>query len=175
MSSNLSIAALCGLLTLGATTLAGCGFTPLYGDAGATDVPTQLDAVQVQNIPERPGQLLREALEYQLHAAGTPTQQLYSLNVLYSITSTGVGVQPDTSITYDRSIATAKWTLTPIGNPYVPLTTGQATSANAANIIDQQYFALTPETNTINQQLADDIAQQIGTQLAAYFKTHPGA
>ena len=153
--------------------LAGCGFSPLYSQSGDTSVAQQLDTVAVGNIPERTGQMLRLSLESQLHAAGAPTGQLYSLNVVYSIGVAGIGVQQDTSVTRNRFNATAKWSLAPIGNPGTPLATGFASTEDAANIIDQQYFALTLETDTVDQQLANEIAAQITAQVAAYFKTHP--
>ncbi len=161
-------------LLLLALPLAGCGFSPLYDTGGSsTSVAQQLDTVQVANIPERPGQILRDALDAQLHAAGAPTTQLYSLSVAYGISSTGIGIQADTSTTRQRFTATATWTLAPIGSPATPLATGQATTEDALNTIDQQIFAQNLETDTVNQELATEIAQQIDTQLAAYFKSHP--
>jgi LPS-assembly lipoprotein len=65
--------------------------------------------------------------------------------------------------------------LTPIGQPGVRLAGGTATTQDALNIIDQQYFALTTETETIDQQVADELADEITEQIAAYFKTHPSA
>ncbi len=171
MSPSLKPLLLLALLPLGA-----CGFTPLYGGSGDPgSVSQRLDTVDVANIAERPGQMLRLSLETQMHTAGQPTEQLYALNVSYSITAVGTGIQADTSITRERFIATAHWSLTPIGNPATPLTKGLATTEDAENIIDQQYFALTMETDTVNQQLADQIAAQITSQVAAYFKTHPNA
>ncbi len=153
--------------------LCGCGFTPLYGQSGNTTVAEQLDLVDVANIPDRPGQLLRLSLETQLHTAGAPGAELYSLNVTYNIGTAAIGIQSDTSATRNRFDATANWVLTPIGSPGTALAKGNASTEDAANIIDQQYFALTQETETINQQLADQLAAQITTQLATYFKTHP--
>jgi LPS-assembly lipoprotein len=155
--------------------LCGCGFTPLYGgqDDG-TSVASQLDTVQVANIPERPGQMLRLALETQLHAAGAPTTELYNLSVSYSLGGAFVGEQEDTSYTRERFTGIAHWTLTPIGTPSKPLAFGAASTEDAANVIDQQYFALTLENDTVNQQVANILAAQITTQVAAYFKTHSG-
>jgi LPS-assembly lipoprotein len=160
---------------LGFLALAGCGFTPLYGDNGSTSVAAKLDTVTVANIPERPGQMLRLSLETQLHTAGAPTTELYNLSVNYNIGATAIGEQEDTSFTRNRFTATANWTLTPIGNPTAPIATGAASTEDAENIIDQQYFALQLEGDTINQQLADIIAAQITSQVAAYFKTHPNS
>ena len=167
----LALAALAGL--------AGCGFAPLYGTAGdqpdTASVADRLNQVQVQNIPERPGQMLRQAIEDQLYVAGTPVVQRYALSVAYSINTQGIGIQSDTSVTRNRFIAIATWTLGPVGAPPAPLATGPATPEDAEHVLDQQPVTQPRETGTINQQLADEIASQITTQLAAWFKAHPTA
>lgn len=170
MSSNRKLFAAFALLALG-----GCGFTPLYGGDLGQSTSARLDMVAVQNIPERTGQMLRISLETHLHADGAPTAEVYALNVAYVINTTAIGIQQDSSATRNRMNAVATWSLTPIGNPGKPLMTGTATAQDAANIIDQQYFALNLETDTVNQQLADDIAAEITSQLAAWFRAHPNA
>jgi LPS-assembly lipoprotein len=129
----------------------------------------------VQNIPERSGQMLRLALETNLHAAGAPTEQLYSLAVSYGLGATNVGEQQDSSFTRQRFTGTAHWTLSPVGTPGKPLAQGNVTTENALNIIDQQYFALQLETTTVQQQIANQLAAQITNQVAVYFKTHPNS
>jgi LPS-assembly lipoprotein len=172
LSSSRNLKRLTALLGLAG--LSACGFTPLYGDNGG-NVQQQMNEVSVAIIPDRPGQLLRQSLQDQLQVAGAPTQELYLLSVSYSINVQDIGIQEDTSATRQRFTATATWALAPIGNPSNPLTRGLASTEDALNIIDQQYFQITLETNTVNQQLADEIATQISAQVAAYFKTHPGA
>jgi LPS-assembly lipoprotein len=167
LSSSRSLA-LAALLAL-----AGCGFTPLYGQSGNESVATKLDTVEVDNIPERTGQLLRQSLETQLHAAGAPTQQDYALSVSYTVNGNQIGEQADSSFTRTRFTATARWKLTPIGDPDHPLATGLATTEDAENVIDQQYFALKLEEGTVDRQLADEIAARITGQVAVFFKTHP--
>jgi LPS-assembly lipoprotein len=145
----------------------------MYGGQAGVAVP--LDEINVANIPERNGQLLRIALQDDLQSAGAPVQQLYTLNVSYVVGQNDVGVQEDSSATRARFSAAATWILTPIGNPGLTLAHGQATSQDALNIIDQQYFAATLETDTVDRQLATEISAQITAQLGAYFKAHPQA
>lgn len=164
---------LTALAALALTALAGCGFLPLYGQSGDSSVAAKLDTIDVANIPERTGQELRLQLQTDLHIAGEPVVQRYSLLVVYSVAAAQIGEQEDTSYTRQRSTALAKWTLSPIGEPAVHLADGIATSEDALNIIDQQYFAQTLENGTVNQQLANEIAAQITSQVAAFFKTHP--
>jgi LPS-assembly lipoprotein len=174
LSSNPNLKALALLASL--TGLTACGFTPLYGDNSSdANVEQKMDEVSVGIIPDRTGQLLRQALQDQLQIAGAPTQERYQLSVSYAIISEATGIQEDTSATRERFSASASWALAPIGNPNKPLVTGGASTEDALNIIDQQYFQITLETNTVNQQLANEIAAQISAQVAAYFKTHPNA
>jgi len=171
LSSNLlKPAVLAALLGLSA-----CGFTPLYGGQQGADASTQLDEVAVANIPERTGQILRESLETRLHAAGAPVTELYALKVSYTVATAGIGVLQDTATTRNRLTATAHWSLTPIGNPGQTLLSGTATAMNAENVVDQQYFALTLESDTVNKQLADQVAGEITAQIAAWFRAHPNA
>ncbi len=168
MSPRLSFCALSGLLAL-----AGCGFSPLYGDSGATPVSAQLEQIRVENIPDRPGQILRDTLQDDLQRQGAPVTQLYALSVSYNVAAEGIGIQADTSSTRVRYVASASWTLTPIGQPGAAMATGQAISEDAENTVDNQYFAAELEANTINQQLADELAAQITDQVAVFFKNHP--
>lgn len=170
MSLSPKFTALAALLAL-----AGCGFSPLYGGDAGQSASARLDLVAVNNIPERPGQMLRMSLQTQLHTDGAPQTELYALNVSYSIAASDVGVLQDSATTRSRVVGTAIWSLAPIGDPQHPLITGTATALDAANIIDQQYFALDIENDTLNQHLADTVAAQITTQLAAWFRAHPNA
>ena len=70
--------------------LAGCGFSPLYGDDGAaTPVSAQLEQVQVAQIPERTGQMLHDTLQDDMQRDGAPVAQLYTLTVDYNINQQG--------------------------------------------------------------------------------------
>lgn len=162
--------------TLGAfalLTLSSCGFTPLYGGPHGRVATNALETVQVQNMPERAGQMVRLKLQQDFYRNGPPVQALYTLTVYYWATSTLEGIQQDSSSTRERFTGTAVWVLSPIGSPDQVLVKGNATAMDALNIIDQQYFSMNLETSTVNQQLADEISEQITTQLAAWFHTHP--
>ncbi len=170
MSLSPKLATLAALLAL-----AGCGFTPLYGGDAGQGANAKLDSVAVNNIPERPGQMLRISLQTQLHTDGAPVTEVYALNVVYSIAVSDIGVLQDSATTRSEMSATAAWSLAPIGNPMHPLISGTATGHDALNIIDNQYFAQDLETDTINQHLADTVAAEITVQLAAWFRAHPNA
>jgi LPS-assembly lipoprotein len=150
-------------LGLGAS-LAGCGFQPVYmptasGKPGVAQ--RELAAVFVNVISDRPGQLLRQSLQERLERGATGVAQLYDLSVSYGIGGEDIAIQPDNSSTYTRLVARASWTL---------LTQGAARAADDVNVIDEQYFAADLGNEFASQRLADQVADQITLQLAAYFR-----
>lgn len=157
--------------------LAGCAPHPLYAPnafgnapAGVASVQAQLREVQVPLLPDREGQLLRQALQSRLDAGETQALTRYTLSVSININQVGLGIQGDSSITYVRFIATAPWSLTAQDDPdrrILMSNTAQAT--DSLNAFDNQPFGQELETNTVNQRLAEAIADQIVTRLAHYF------
>lgn len=162
------------LLTLGsAGLLAGCGFQPVYmstasGRAGPAQ--RELAAINVNLIPDRPGQLLRQDLQDQLasDAAGTPHR--YDLAVTFVISGEGIGVLPDSTATRLRLIASANWTLTSRDPPSTRITSGAARAMDGFDILDQQYFAADLDTEAVERRLASAVADQIAMQLAVFFR-----
>jgi LPS-assembly lipoprotein len=166
-----------GGAALGAGALAGCSPHPLYapnafGNGGpqAMSVQAQLREVQVALLPERTGQLLREALQNRLEAGETPDYTRYSLAVSFSIAQIGLGIQNDSSITYLRFIATAPWSLTEQDSPTNQiLVSNTAQAADDLNTFDNAPFGQELETSTVDARLANAIADQIVIRLAHYF------
>jgi LPS-assembly lipoprotein len=157
--------------------LAGCSPHPLYapnafgnGDAQAVSVQAQLRQVQVALMPERTGQLLRQALQSRLEAGETPNYTRYTLAATFAISEIGLGIQTDSSITYIRFIATVPWSLTEQDSPSDQiLVSNTAEAADDLNTFDNAPFGQELETNTVDARLADAIADQIVIRLAHYF------
>jgi LPS-assembly lipoprotein len=157
--------------------LGGCSPHPLYApdafgnqDPQAQSVQAQLRQVQVALLPDRTGQLLREALQSRLEAGESPDYTRYNLAVSFAIAQIGLGIQNDSTITYIRFIATAPWSLSSQDNPKHPiLVSNTAEAADSLNTFDNEPFGQELETNTVEARLADAIADQIVTRLAHYF------
>jgi len=165
------------LLPLGlALLLPRCGFQPLYGE-GAGGVPSEaqadLSAITVGLIPERSGQLLRQALQDRFEREGVGVAHRYDLAVAYSIGQEGLSVQPDTSTTYVRVIGNVSWILRAQDPQHTQLSTGSARVFDSYNYIANQFFAADLEFETIQRRLAEEAADRITLQLATYFKRHP--
>jgi len=161
------------LVCLGSlATLAGCGFQPVYmptasGKAG----PAQrgLASVNVPVIPERPGQLLRQALQDRFgNDSGVLPE--YDLTVSFSIAGEGQAIQSTTIATRIRLTGTANWTLVGRDDKRTKLMTGSARAMDGVNVFDSQYFASDLESEAKQKSIADNIATQIATQLAVWFR-----
>jgi LPS-assembly lipoprotein len=155
------------------TPLVGCGFQPVYmptasGKPGVAQ--RELAAIFVNVIGDRPGQLLRQALQERLERGATGVAQQYTLNVGYGIGGEGIAIQPDNTSSYTRLVAQASWVLNRQDPQKTPLTTGSARAVDGFNILDEQYFAADQENDFAAARLADAVADQITLQLAGYFR-----
>jgi LPS-assembly lipoprotein len=152
--------------------LGGCGFQPVYmptasGKPGVAQ--RDLSSVFVEIIPERPGQLLRQALQERFgDDSGTPSS--YNLHVTFGIAGEGIAIEADSIATRLRMTGNASWTLLGHDAKRTPLTSGNARAIDAVNIFDSQYFAADQEVEAEQKRIADNIAAQIATQLAVWFR-----
>ena len=135
----------------------------------------ELAAIHVALIPDRPGQLLRQALQQRFEGAGDATPRRYTLTVAYWISGLGVGILPGTTPTEIRMTAYANWVLTENDPPHARVATGTSRAIDAVNMFDQQYFAADLETSAVYHQLANQIADQITLRLASLFRARAQA
>ena len=163
-----------GFLTLGsAAVLAGCGFQPVYmptasGQAGPAQ--RELGAINVGLMPDRPGMLLRQALQDRFEGTGNVVTRRYDLAVSFWIGGSGLGMQHDNTITRIRLTGRANWTLTAQDLAHTKITSGAAHATDAENNLDTQIFAADLENEVIQKRLAEALADQIALQLAAFFR-----
>ncbi len=153
-------------------TLAGCGFQPVYmrtgsGKPGAAQ--QGLSSVFIENIPERPGQVLRQALQERFDDdSGTSSD--YSLHVGFSIAGQSIAVEQSDIATRLRLIGHADWSLIGHDEKHTVLLTGSAEAMDGVNIFDSQYFAADLEVEAEQTRIAENIATQIATQIATWFR-----
>lgn len=169
-------AVLLGAGALG-TSLGGCGFRPLYLPEGGRGSPAanELAAVYVPVIPERTGQLLRQALQRRMEGSGTGIAKKYDLIANFQATGEGVGIQRDTSTTRIRVVGTAPWSLRVLNLEHTVLKAGSARSVDGYNILNQQYFAADLEGEAAYKRLAEALADQIVTQVAVFLRDRAAA
>jgi LPS-assembly lipoprotein len=155
--------------------LAACGFQPVYmptasGSAGVAQ--RELAAINVAIIPDRPGQLLRQALQARFEGSGAAAAQRYELRVGFGIAGDAIAIRPDSNPTRIREIGTASWTLVAQDPARTTVTSGSAKAVDGYNLIEAQYFASDLENAVVQRRLAEALADQITMQLSVYFRQH---
>lgn len=155
--------------------LAGCGFQPVYGPAGGSEGPaaTGLAEVEVLLIPERNGQLLREALQTRFERGGAGVARRYDLSVTLNISGEAIAIQRDSTSSRVRIIGTSNWTLYSQGLGRQQITKGTVRDVDGYDIIDQQYFAADLQSEAVQRRMMDALSEQITLQLASWFHSHP--
>jgi LPS-assembly lipoprotein len=154
------------IVSLMGLTLAGCGFTPLYGQAG---VGSSLTRIAVTTQDDRLGYRLREQLEDALgrDAAQPPLWRLET-TVEQSRRPLGRRVD-DTATRYELTVHGA-WTLTPAaGGPPLRGTETVTTTYAAA---DQPYAAIAAQQDG-EERAAAELARQIRLDLMRALRDQP--
>jgi LPS-assembly lipoprotein len=152
--------------------LSGCGFTPLYGrhDSGG-NVSLALNEVAVATIPERRGQMLRNAIIDRLYQNGTSATPRYDLTIGLEQTNADLGVRRDATSARTQIILTARYSLNQRDNGTMILS-GIAKTSVSYNKLDAQYATLTARENAETRAL-HEVSEQIINRLALHFKTAP--
>lgn len=161
------------LTAIAMTPLAACGFEPVYmpsagGEPGVAQ--RELAGIYVNILPDRPGQLLRQALQQRLQGAGDTGTPEYTLSVSYWVSGAGIGIQPDAVATYIRYTGNANWTLTGRNPARTHITSGYTRVMASQNVLDTQYFNADLQTDQIYRFLAQAVADQITLRLAMFFR-----
>jgi LPS-assembly lipoprotein len=166
------------LSLLASPLLGSCGFHPIYArrDDGA-DGPAAggMAQIAVALMPERPGQLLRLALQERFERSGTGVARRYDLRVSFVIAAESIAVQQDSSSSRIRFVGQAQYRLTAQDPTRTTLTSGSARVVDGLNVFDQQYFAADQETEVVQRRIAEAVADQIALQLALYFNKQAAA
>jgi LPS-assembly lipoprotein len=158
--------ALLPVLAVCAMVLSGCGFRPLHGrHADDPGVTAELAAVAVAPMPDRTGQLLRNAMEQRLERAGGGRPKSYNLVIVLDETTVGLGLGRDATVTRANLVLTASFNLLKDGNS---VWAGTSQSSAAFNMLNQQYATIISERDGRDRavnQIADDITRRLAVFL----------
>ena len=149
----------------------GCGFHAVY--AAGNPSRGALSSVYVNLLPNRNGQLLRQALQARLQTTDDTAPMRYTLRITYVDHLQNVNIQQDNSITRQRDYGEATWTLSSVDEPSEKLAGGTVRSVDGYNVVDEQFFYQRMETESVEHRLADALADQIVLGIASYFNKHP--
>lgn len=153
------------VLAVGALTLAGCGFTPLYGAPGVT---SQLASVAVSTPPGRTGQLIREHLDDAL-ARDKGAAPAYRMELALSETRYPRGVRVDNVATRYEYVLIADYTLVSSVSG-APVKSGTARAQVTYDSADQPYASITAQQDA-QDRAAAECARKIQVELAAWIAT----
>ncbi len=163
----------------GMALLAGCGWQPIYAtrsDGTSGPAAQGLAEISVGLMPDRLGQVLRQALQTRFERAGSGVAKRYDLVASFGVAGEALYLDQTTSIpSRYRMTGLASWSLISMDARRRTLTSGSARVMDGFNIYDQQYFAMDMENEAVQQRLAGAVADQITLQLAAWFNRHPTA
>jgi LPS-assembly lipoprotein len=139
------------------------------GGPGGFAANDALAAIYVPVMPERTGQLLRQALQRRFEGSGSGIAKQYDIVASPSLSVEGIGIQRDNSTSRYRVNGTVTWSLRKLDVAHTLLTTGTARVQDGFNVINQQYFAQDLEQEGVFQRVMEALADQVTQQLAIYF------
>ena len=156
----------------GGAALAGCGFRPLYAPT-ASGAPgpaaAEMAAIYVPVFADRPGQLLRQELQQRFEGTGTGTAKRYELVASIAVNAEAIAIQRDSSSSRVRLIGSAPWVLRTLSLDHAVLAQGTSRTLDGYNILNQQFFAADLESEVVIRRVAASLADQISTQVGAFF------
>ena len=168
-----------GVLGAGFLLLARCGWQPVYAtrsDGMAGPAEQGLANTAVGLMPERSGQLLRQALQTRFDRAGSGAAKLYDLAAQFSVAGEAINIDQNTSIPSRlRLVGTATWSLVSRDAQRKTLASGVARAMDGLNFYDQQFFAADMQSEAVQRRMAGAVADQSTLQLAAWFNRHAAA
>ena len=150
-----------------ALSLAGCGFQPLYGPtASGSSMPAVMASVEVEPIPGRVGQKIRNELIFSNTGGGEPMPSKYKLDITIreSVTQELVKITGEATGQVYQIDATFK--LKKDGKVVLE---GKALSRAAYDRYEQIFSNVRAQYDAQNR-VARTIAESIKTRLAAYLQ-----
>ena len=150
--------------------LSACGFSPVYGTLGQNQAVEQSFAhIQIDRIPDREGQFLKNALIDRLHRNGADQDVRYRLSIdPVKEDLDDLDITKDSETTRGQLRLQTSMKLIDTRDQNV-LLTRNLTAIASYNILDSEFSTRVSEDNTRLNAL-NDLARQIEQQLALYFK-----
>jgi LPS-assembly lipoprotein len=152
--------------------VSGCGFTPMYGNHATPEggpVETALTQVEIENIPDREGQYLRNALIDRFYRNGRPSAPRYRLSVnpvQESLIDLDITKSSDSTRGQLRLTTSMNLVDTQSGESVL---TRPLQSITSYNILTSEFATRVTEDNARMNAL-DDLARQIELQIGLFLE-----
>jgi LPS-assembly lipoprotein len=147
--------------------LGACGFRPLLTADDGPQVRAELEAVEIQGLGGRLGQLVQNALLDELQATGAAGAPRYILTVQLQSYSDAFAIQFDNTITRYNLTLIADFQLKRREDQQV-LYESAVQRVTSYNVIQQPFATLTAE-QAAERRAAEEVGNNIRTLLAVYF------
>ncbi len=155
--------------------LTSCGFEPMYGNVRFNEptpqeaaIEAQLENIAIGNIPDREGQILRNALIDRFYRNGRPQNPSYTVEIAKVRETT-----TDLDITKESDTTRAQLRLDVIlalkDNQGNTVLTRDLTSIGSYNILTSEFATRVSEDN-MRENALNDLARQIELQVVLYLK-----
>ena len=148
--------------------LTGCGFTPIYGSAGESNIGAKLATVEVAPIRDRIGQRLRNLLLDRINPGGKPSDPNYQLKVQLYENKQELAVKKSEFSTRANLRFLAKFQLRGINEQKGQLFSGDVRIITSYNILNSDFGTLAAERDARRRavrELSDDITNRIASYL----------
>ena len=155
-----------GLALLPATTLAGCGFQPMYGGPGRATL-AEMGTIRVDPPRDRLGQLVRNEIIERMSPRGEPSVVRYRLSYTTRLTEVQLAIQDDDSITRFSLRLTVEVWLLEIASGKV-IYRDKTRAVGGYNAVNSEFATLAARDDTTNR-VARATAQEIVTLLGVFF------
>lgn len=154
--------------------LAGCGFKPMYTvQKGGDSLSRDFGNIEISNIPDREGQVLRNLLIDRLYTRGRQASTRYVLDMTpVKIKSKNLGIRKTATATFTQIYVSTNLTLTDRFTGEKVLER-ELTTVNSYNILNSQYATIVSE-RAAQEQALKEIAENAVTQIALYFNRIDG-
>ncbi|MDD3370516.1 MAG: LPS assembly lipoprotein LptE [Alphaproteobacteria bacterium] len=149
--------------------LSGCGFRPIYGSHGADGrslVADEMNSVAIDNIPEREGQILRNALVDRMYRANRPDKPAYRLSIKIRSVEQDSGILANATVTRELLDVYGDYVL--VDSKGKKLLSGTAHSVASFDKLDQIYGTVEARKNAYLRTL-NEISEQVVNRLSLYF------
>jgi LPS-assembly lipoprotein len=158
---------------LGALTLAGCGFHPLYAPRDQSGFDADLASIMVHTIADRQGQLLAIMLRDGLNPTGARVQAHYTLDVQVGSTLENIAIRADGTASRNEIAMTARFSLIDTKAKKVVLQ-GTTHAVSSFDVLPDNYASVVASQNA-EERTVQEIGDDILTRLQLYVSKHRSA
>ncbi len=153
-----------------AVLLTGCGFKPIYGSAGETNIGAELATVEIALIKDRIGQQLRNHLLDSINPGGTPTNPNYRLVVRLTELKQELAVKKSEISTRANLSFSARFELQGLKTQLGTSFSGVSQIVTSYNILSSDFGTLAAEQDARSRAVRE-LSADITNRIAAFLKT----